>query len=301
MRQLPPLNALRVFEVAARTGSYAAAATELGLTHGAVSRHIASLEAWLGQKLFRRDGRRMVATPIAAMFAGEVGHAFDRVTRAAEACARPSTRRILRVSAPTSLAMRWLIPRLERFHSERPDVEVVVSTVSTVLEDLRGGFDVAIRRGPSRDDAWPGHRAVPVLDDIDTLIISPALFARRPIRRPADIEGHALLASETRAGDWTDWLDTAGIAHLGHLPRQMFDHFFVTRQAVEDGLGIGIGPLPMLAIDVAAGRLMTPLPDIQVPRTGYVALVPDHAAKRSVLSTFLDWLAAEGKAPSERS
>ena len=295
MRQLPPLNALRVFEVAARTGSYAAAATELGLTHGAISRHIASLEAWLGQKLFRRDGRRMVATPIAAMFASEVGHAFDRVTRAAEACSRPATRRILRVSTPTSFAMRWLIPRLERFHAERPDVEVVVSTVSTVLEDLRGGFDVAIRRGPSRDEAWPGHRAVPVLDDVDTLILSPALFERRPIWRPTDIEGHVLLASETRAGDWTDWLDTAGIAHLGHLQRQMFDHFFVTRQAVEDGLGIGIGPLPMLAIDVAAGRLMTPLPEIRVRRTGYVALVPDHAAKGSVLGAFLDWLAGEGR------
>src|SRR6187402_3309236 len=105
MRRLPPLNALRVFEVAARTGSYASAAAELGLTHGAVSRHVATLEAWLGQPLFRRDGRRMVATPIAAMFADEVGNAFDRVARAADACGRPTTRRILRVSSPTSFAM----------------------------------------------------------------------------------------------------------------------------------------------------------------------------------------------------
>src|SRR6187402_1098520 len=104
MSRLPPLNALRVFEVAARTGSYAAAAEELGLTHGAVSRHMTTLEAWLGQKLFRKEGRRMVATPIAAMFADEVSHAFDRVGHAAEACGRPATRRILRVNAPTSFA-----------------------------------------------------------------------------------------------------------------------------------------------------------------------------------------------------
>ncbi len=108
MRNPLPLNALRVFEVAARTGSYAAAAEELGLTHGAVSRHIATLEHWLGQRLFQRGGRRMVATPVAAVFAAEVGHAFDRVAMAAQGCGRPAARRILRVSVPTSFAMRWL-------------------------------------------------------------------------------------------------------------------------------------------------------------------------------------------------
>lgn len=296
---LPPLNALRVFEVAARTGSYAAAAEELGVTHGAVSRHVATLEAWLGQKLFRREGRRMVATPIAAMFADEVAHALARVSRAAEACRRPATRRILRVSAPTSFAMRWLIPRLDRFHADHPQVEVVVGTVSTMLEDLRGGFDVAIRRGVVREGAWPHHRAVPVLDDVDTLIASPAYLERHPIRVPADIEGHALLASETRAGDWADWLEAAGLPHLPGHPRQLFDHFFVTRQAVEDGLGIGIGPLPMLSIDIAAGRLATPLPHIHVRRTGYVALVPDHADRVPALGAFIDWLAQEGRRAGE--
>lgn len=299
MDRLPPLNALRVFEVAARTGSYAAAAEELGLTHGAVSRHVATLEAWLGQKLFRRDGRRMVATPIAAMFADEVAHAFARVTRAAEACGRPTARRILRVSAPTSFAMRWLIPRLERFHADHPQVEVVVGTVSTMLEDLRGGFDVAIRRGVAREGAWPHHRAVPVLDDVDTLIASPAYLERHPIRVPADIEGHALLASETRAGDWAEWLEAAGLPHLLGHPRQLFDHFFVTRQAIEDGLGIGIGPLPMLSIDIAVGRLATPLSHIHVRRTGYVALVPDHADRVPALGAFIDWLAQEGRRAGE--
>lgn len=298
MRNLPPLNALRVFEVAARTGSYAAAADELGLTHGAVSRHIATLEHWLGQKLFQRQGRRMVATPVAGVFAAEVGHAFDRVATAAEACGRPTARRILRVSAPTSFAMRWLIPRLERFHETHPQVEVVVHTVSTLQEDLRGGFDLAIRRGTAEGQAWPQHRAIPVLEDVDTLIMSPALFARQPIHAPQDVAGHLMLASETRAGDWADWLDVAGLSHLGGQARQRFDHFYITRQAVEDGLGIGIGPFPMLEIDVAAGRLMTPLPDLRVRRTGYVALVPRHADAMGLLMEFVRWLATEGRLQS---
>lgn len=293
MRRLPPLNALRIFEVAARTGSYAEAGAELGLTHGAVSRQIAALESWLGQRLFMKDGRRMVATPMARIFAAEVGLSFDRLAVAAEACGRPDARRILRVSAPTSFAMRWLIPRLGRYHAGHPQVEVVVTTVSTVLEELRGGVDVAIRRGVAREHVWPRHRVVPVLDDVDTLIMSPALFAQRPILKPADIEGHTLLASETRAGDWTSWLDAAGLQHLAGLPRQIFDHFFVTRQAVEDGLGIGIGPLPMLAIDVASGKLMTPLPEIRVPRTGYVALIPRQVDAGNLVAGFVDWLAGE--------
>jgi DNA-binding transcriptional LysR family regulator len=293
MRRLPPLNALRVFEVAARTGSYAEAATELGVTHGAVSRHVAGLEQWLGQTLFVKDGRRMVATPAARIFAAEVGLSFDRLAAAAETCGRPGARRVLRVSAPTSFAMRWLIPRLPRYHAEHPGVEVVVTTVSTMVEELRGGVDVSIRRGVARDHLWPNHRVVPVLDDIETLIMSPALFAQRPIMKPADIEGHVLLATETRAGDWENWLDVAGLQHLADHPRQTFDHFFVTRQAVEDGLGIGIGSLPMLDIDLENGRLVAPLPNIRVAKTGYVAVIPRQSDAMDLFAGFVEWLASE--------
>jgi DNA-binding transcriptional LysR family regulator len=103
------------------------------------------------------------------------------------------------------------------------------------------------------EGAWPGYRAIPVLEDVDILIMSPAPFAQHPIRAPADIEGHVLLANETRPGDWVDWLEAAGLSHLAERPRRVFDHFFITRQVVEDGLGIGIGPLPLLEIDVASG------------------------------------------------
>jgi DNA-binding transcriptional LysR family regulator len=294
MRRLPPLNALRVFEVAARTGSYAEAGAELGLTHGAVSRQIAALETWLGQRLFVRTGRRMAATPTARAFAAEVSLSFDRMSMAAEACGRPSVRRVLRVNAPTTLAMRWLIPRLDRFHAERPEVEAVVTTATTLHDELRGGFDVAIRRGLAEESMWPQYRAVHFLDEADTLIVSPALYERAPLHQPADVAKHVLLGSETRLGDWTDWLERAGLSLRTEQRRRGFDHFFVTRQAVVDGLGIGIGPLPVLQADLAAGLLLTPFPTISVPRTGYVALIPFDANKTSSLTTFIDWLAAEG-------
>ena len=294
MRRLPPLNALRVFEVAARAGSYAEAGAELGLTHGAVSRQIAALESWLGQRLFVRTGRRMVATPAARAFAAEVSLSFDRVISAADACGRLDARRILRVSAPTTFAMRWLIPRLDHFHAERPEVEVAVTTATTLHDELRGGFDVAIRRGSAEQDAWPQYRAVPFLCEADTLIMSPALFERRPVRQLADLANHVLLATETRPGDWTDWLDHAGLQLTAEPRRRVFDHFFVTLQAIVDGLGLGIGPLPVLQADLTAKRLLAPLPTITVSRRGYVALVPFDADKSSSLTAFIQWLRTEG-------
>lgn len=294
MRRLPPLNALRIFEVAARTGSYAEAGTELGLTHGAVSRQIAGLEDWLGQRLFVRVGRRMAATPAARAFASEVSVAFDRVVAGAEAVGKPSARHVLRVSAPTTFAMRWLIPRLERFHAERPDVDVTVTTTTTLHEELRGGFDVAVRRGTAERGAWPHYRAVSFLREADTLIVSPALFERAPLHSLGDVADHVLLCSETRSGDWSDWLERAGLSHRSDQRRRVFDHFFVTLQAIADSLGIGVGPLPVLDCDVRAGRLLTPFPEITVLRTGYVALVPLEVARTSVLTGFVDWLVTEG-------
>jgi LysR family glycine cleavage system transcriptional activator len=292
MRNLPPLNALRIFEVAARTNSYAEAGSELGLTHGAVSLQIKALEEWLGQRLFVRTGRRMAATPAARTFAAEVSRSFDRMSRAAEACGRPAVRRLLRVNAPTTFAMRWLIPRLDRFHAEQPEVEVVMTTATTLHDELRGGFDVAIRRGVAEPTMWPQYRAVHFLDERDTLIVSPALHKRSPLRRPKDVAKHVLLGSETRPGDWTDWLEIARVASRPEQSRRVFDHFFITRQAVVDGLGIG--PLPVLQADLDAGRLLTPFEKIFVARTGYVALIPFDAEKTSFLQTFLDWLIQEG-------
>jgi DNA-binding transcriptional LysR family regulator len=200
----------------------------------------------------------------------------------------------LHVSAPTTFALRWLIPRLEKFHAAHPHVEVAVTTTTTLHEELRGGFDVAIRRGVAEPSQWPQHHATLFLSEADTLIVSPALFERTPLRRPADIADHVLLASETRPGDWTNWIERAGLPHRSEQRRRVFDHFFVTLQAVVDGLGVAVGPLPVLEIDLAAGRLLAPFPEIVVPRPGYIALVPFDASKTPALTNFVGWLVTEG-------
>jgi LysR family transcriptional regulator, glycine cleavage system transcriptional activator len=124
--------------------------------------------------------------------------------------------------------------------------------------------------------------------------MSPALFERRPVRRLDDIASHVLLSAETRPSDWSDWLDRAGLRLAAEQRRRVFDHFFVTLQAVVDGFGHGIGPLPVLQADLTAGRLLAPFPAIIVPRKSYVALIPFDADKTSSLTRFIEWLITEG-------
>jgi LysR family transcriptional regulator, glycine cleavage system transcriptional activator len=283
---LPPLSALRAFEVAARTGSYSAAAIELGVTHGAVSKQIATLEGWLGQRLFVRAGQRMVATPHGRSFAREVSEAFDRIADAARRHGRAEANEVLHVNAPATFAMRWLIPRLPDFQRLHPRVEVRVSTSTTLHEEARG-FDLAIRRGPL---PWVQFRATKFLDEWNTLVASPALLRRQPLRKLADLAGHTILSTETRPGDWEEWLAVAGYAGPPPARRHRYDHFFVTLLAAIDGFGITIGPMPTLVHDVAGRRLAMPFPQVRVPRQSYFVLTPMDADKTLAMHRFVEWL-----------
>lgn len=239
----------------------------------------------------------MVATPAARVFAEEVSLSFDRMIAAADACGRPAAPRILRVSAPTTLAMHWLIPRLDLFHRMRPEVSVTVSTTTTTtLHEASGGFDVAIRRELTLagHQLWSQHHATPFLTEADTLVASPTLLDRGVIRDPADILPLTRLVTETRPRDWADWLVAACLPHPTGQ-RRLFDHFFVTIQAVMDGIGVGIGPRPAIDGLLQSGRLVAPFPTIAVPRPGYVALTPFDADKTPSLHAFVAWLVAEGE------
>jgi DNA-binding transcriptional LysR family regulator len=289
--RLPPLTALRAFEVAARTGSFTAAAKELNVTHGAVSKQIQALEQWLGQTLFVRSGQRMAPTRHGRAFAREISESFDRIADAARRYGSVAATQVLRVNAPASFAMRWLIPRLPQFYASSPHTEVRISTSSALDETLRGSFDLAIRRGPQ---PWEQYTAKRFLDEVNTLVASPALLKRRPLRTLKDLAKHTILTTESRPGDWEDWLMAAG--YLGPPParQERYDHYFVVLLATLDGLGLSIGPMPVLAQDVRLGRLCTPFPEITVRRPSYFVLTPFDADKSPAMQAFIDWLIRVG-------
>ena len=289
--RLPPLTALRAFEVAARTGSFTAAAHELGVTHGAVSKQIQALEQWLGQTLFVRSGQRMAPTLHGRAFAREISEAFDRIADAARRYGSISATQVLRVNAPATFAMRWLIPRLPRFYARFPKVEVRISTSSALDESLRGSFDLAIRRGPQ---PWEQHSATRFLDESNTVVASPALLKRQSLRKLADLAKHTILSTESRPGDWEEWLMAAGYTGPPPARQQRYDHYFVTLLATIDGFGLAIGPMPVLAQDVQLGRLCTPFPNITVHRPSYFVLTPFDADKPPAMQAFIDWLVETG-------
>jgi LysR family transcriptional regulator, glycine cleavage system transcriptional activator len=290
--KLPPLNALRVFEVAARAGSYSAAARELNLTHGAVSRHIAILEDWLGQPLFVREGQSMVASGHARAFAGEISAAFDHIADAAERYGKNQHRKVIRVSAAATVAMRWLIPRLPLFTAIRPDVDVRVSTTLSTDAALRGSFDLAIRRRVPADSEF---HAWPLFEERNTVIASPALIAQTGISSVEELAGETWLTTETRPRDWEEWTEAVGQPALRAGRTLRFDHFFVTLQAVADGLGFGVGPFPTLEADCVSDRLQKPFPEMTSRGATYYALVPLDADKPVHMREFIDWLQAEGE------
>lgn len=285
--QLPPLHALRVFEVAARAGSFTEAAKELHITHGAVSRQIAILEAALGQPLFRKDGQRMVATSHARAYAREISQAFDHIGDATRRYGKSATEKVVRVNAPATMAMRWLIPRLAQFHAEHPGIEVRVSTAFSTEPALRGSFDVAIRRLTSEPAQY---ESLPLFTEFNTVIVSPVLWRKAPLASAHELAETIWLSTESRPGDWEAWLQCAGLPELRPVQVLRFDHFFVTLQAVIDGMGYGVGPFPTLGVEQEQGRLQVPFPDLRLPSGDFCALVPLDSDKPLHLRTFVQWL-----------
>lgn len=294
-RHLPPLNALRIFETAARARSLSDAARELGLTHGAVSRQIQLLEDWLGQPLFLKQGQRSVASEHARAFAAEISAAFDRIGDAAVRFGKTPQTRVLRISAQTTFAVRWLIPRLQGFHARHPDIEVAVATSNSGDSAQGQRADVLIRRTPVDRPEWRHFDTYPLFEETLTLIAAPDLVARTGLKQLDELRQLSFVSSETRVGEWERWLAALGIEDLRPARFRRFDHAHVAVQAVVDGLGVGIGGFPTLDNELAQGRLVTPFPETAKGAT-YVALVPKDADKTVALQSFIAWLQEQGRA-----
>jgi LysR family glycine cleavage system transcriptional activator len=286
---LPPLNALRAFEAAARLGSFSAAAESLYVTHGAISRQVRSLEEWLGTALFERHGRRVVLTGPGREYFLAVQSAFQNIAGATRRVSETGTQRRLTLDALPTFTMHWLLPRLTRFQLRHPGVELNLIT-SDRPPDQSMDFDLAIRRGPLE---LPGYVTREFLVEREIPVCSPALLKRLPLREVRDLKRHTLLSSAGRHLSWQRWLSEAGAQGLEPRGRQQFDHFYLTLQAAVDGIGVALGPRPVIDRELDAGRLVMPLPGPTVPSRAYYWLVPEGRANDPALRSFCDWLLEE--------
>lgn len=295
-RSLPPLNALRAFEAAARLGSISAAAEELFVTHGAVSRQIQAFEAAVGVAVFERRGRRIRLTEAGRVYLDVVRTAFDSIARATDRLSESGRVRQLTINGLPTFTMRWLLPRLNRFQRRHPGLELRLATSVQSLTQL-GEFDVAIRRGP---ETWPDMEWGVFLRERETPVCAPALLAASPIETPSDLARHTLLHADTRPAAWARWQGLAGVPGLVPAGRQRFDHFYLALQAALDGLGVALGPLPIIDEELSAGRLVAPLAGLAVPARSYCWIRrPGIEGEPSIAAEFCAWLDQEGAAEAD--
>jgi LysR family glycine cleavage system transcriptional activator len=293
-RHLPPLNAVRAFEAAARHASFKEAAAELGVTHGAISRQVHLLEEWLaGPPLFQRLNRGVGLTPAGGALLAEFAPALDRIATAVRRhTERPGgvVTTVLRVNALATFSLRWLLPRLTRFRSEHPAIEVQLTTANDPVDALPEAYDVIIRGGP---DTYHGFVSRPVLSERRLPVCSPALASH--LTTVTDLERQTLLHVTSMPRLWHDWLTAAGHTGLRPVATLTLDHFYLAIQAATDGLGVAMGPTALVADDLTAGRLVTPFPDVSLPARTYFAYLPQRGLADPATTVFCDWLTRQAE------
>ncbi len=306
--RLPPLNALRVFEAAARHLSFKEAANELNITQAAVSHQVKSLEEYLGVELFRRAGRGVQLTEAARACLPKLREGFDALAAAVETLRERGEEAELLITAPPVFTARWLMPRLADFSKREPKVEVHVVASSKLVEG--GVLDSAVLVGNLnlRSEStgvevhlgsgnYPGHRADKLFEVSCTVVASPELIdAEPPLHEPADLARHVLLHDDAmdivaHGKSWTKWLEAAGVADRVDGTRgPRFSSNILSLEAASQKLGVALALKPLINADLAANRLVQPFAVELKPESAYYLVSPEVIAERPAVAAFRRWL-----------
>lgn len=293
-RFLPALPALMALEAVDRLGTASAAAQELALTQGAVSRALQGLEAQLGVALLIRERQRLRLTPAGRDYAAEVRKALRLLAAASLTLRANPTGGSLNLAILPAFGMHWLAPRLAGFAQRHPEVTVNLSTRLKPFDFAGTAFDAAIhygrQDGSGRQD-WPGVDDLPLMAEAVIAVAAPGLLAR-PLAAATAILDHPLLQLESRTGDWGRWL-----AHHGHPglrpPGMMFDQFATLTQAALHGLGLALIPTFLIGRELAEARLVPVFGGPVAALGSYFLVWPRMPLARPPLLSFRAWLADE--------
>jgi LysR family glycine cleavage system transcriptional activator len=308
--RLPPLNALKAFESAARHLSFKHAAQELNVTPAAISHQIKLLEDYLGVALFHRLSRGLELTPVAHAALPKLSEGFDALGEAVVRMRPQPDSGQLTVSVAPSFAARWLMPRLHRFFAAQPDLDVRITARTRLLN--KRGQDNAVERATVEN--WLeasdvailyGHGDYPGLrvDKLFALTLAPIcspqlVHGENPLRRPQDLQTHTLVHDDTGTlfdgvSFWDVWLKAAGVEGVDTGRGSHFSQPVLALEAASDALGV-VATLPVLAAaELAVGRLILPF-QLEVPlQSAYYLVCPESSLQRPAAAAFRDWLLAE--------
>lgn len=288
-RRIPPLNPLRMFEVAARTKNLTIAARELHISQSAVSRQIGVLENYLGIKLFRRGRHGVTLTQAGENFANQIIPAFDAIANATVNLNKTKNSGTLRVRTYTTFAAKWLIPHLPEFKKLHPDIDVRIMTAVPDVDFDRDNVDLAIQFG---DGKWPHVKSDLLFSDEIEPVCSPNFLKNIKTRnRPNGLLGTTLLISQFRRSDWGDWLSMSSLNNEAmHAEKMSFSSSLLTWQAALDGLGIAIGQTRLLKSELESKQLVRPFSMPARRSKGHYLLRPSSQRDNKKISAFRDWI-----------
>jgi len=287
MRRIPPLNALKAFEAAARLGNLTKAAEELNVSQSAVSRQIQLIEDYLGVRLFQREARGVSLTKIGVEYQQEIGPAFAGIVRATDRIHRQD--KTLRIRAYTTFAAKWLLRYLPGFEAAYPNIKVQLSTGVKPADFDRDEQDISIEF--VRDDQ-AGPSALKLFSDIIEPVCSPSLLAgKAALEVPLDLRHFKLLDSHYRTADWPAWLKSVDAMALDDKDsRASLPSSLLAYQAAADGLGVAMGQTRLLKQELESGRLITPFNRPLERRSGYYLLTSTTHEHSYGVSIFCEWI-----------
>lgn len=292
---LPPLPALRAFEAAARLGSVSRAADELHVTHGAVSRHVRTLEEALGTPLFARQGRGLVLTEAGERLREASGEAFGRLRDTWRDLRRRPGHAPLVLGCSGSLLARWVIPRLARLGEDLPRLTLHLSATEQPPGPDLGGLDVALLLA---SPPWPsGWRVLALGPERIGPVMSPRMAGAD--HSVADIARLPLLGTRSRPQAWPEWAQANGLAPDALQVANDFEHLLYLLEAAVAGLGVAIAPQPLVADDLASGRLVAPWGFVETSAQWVLCADARNGDQR--IDAFADWLRRELDAQDTRA
>jgi DNA-binding transcriptional LysR family regulator len=283
-RNLPPLNALRAFEVAGRHESFSRGAEELGVSHSAISKHVRGLEDRLGARLFRDLPRGVKLTQAGARYLAKLTPAFDAIAEASEEFIdRPAG--AVMVNSETVFALKWLVPNLNDFYEQHPEVEIDLDAESRVVDLSRYEADLAIRFF-SED---PVEEVGDLISDVSIYPFATPEIAAKIGDDPMNLLNFRLLRD--RGGDpWGEWFRIAGhpwAAEQVQTKRRM--RAMLAIEAVVAGQGVFLASSDIVEMEVRAGRLVRVF-DIGFRQGSYRVVYGDGVVRRRSVRVFRDWL-----------
>jgi len=297
MDRLPPLNAIRAFEAAARHLSITVAADELNVTPGAVSRQIRSLEETMGIQLLHRGHRQITLTRAGEDYYRAVTKAIDALREATRRLTKQAKRKQLKIRAYTTFAMRWLIPRLSSFHAANPGIEVLLTASLDPVDFRKEDIDGAIRLG---DGKWSGTNVYRLVPNVLVPVCSPKLLAGNArVRKPADLQHQTLLHSIARPDDWRQWLEAVGVEALVDSRGGMtYQSSAMAYAAAVEGKGFAIAQRFLVADDLESGKLAAPFRQtVDMGDYTYYLLTPADRKESPSMATFRQWLLEQFRLP----